>query len=359
MKGVLLFIIILQVVKAVTPNLNPIKCINYYGFETERQKPVCDWVHQPDFYLRTLKEYMDINTIRLPFSYEYVRNGDFSGMDAFIQSTNSYNIQVILDYHRTWASHQGPEPLERVDIQQISHVWSVIARRYADNPYVIGMGIFNEYQGRNKTYLNLYHQTIVSYVEKHHPGRYYYFLGCSTWGHDCNDINFSFDKISPDRVFVDFHTYHFIYDQWQLDNLTLVIDDQLPYSIPSTNILVGEIGWRQDIELEKNWAIAALDHFKSRSISNVCGWTIAHSGDTGGWFNDDCLTFRYDKADILRSFWDNPKAPKPQPVCDCSCSSTPSWNLPWWTPPKWPGPGRNLKPELINSTLTTSLRGHK
>ena len=336
---------------SITPNLNPIKCINYYGFETERKKPVCDWVNQPDFYLRTLKEYMDINTIRLPFSYEYVNSGDLSGMDSFIKMSTDYNIQVILDYHRTWASHQGPEPLEKVSMAQISHIWATVANRYKDNPYVIGIGVFNEYQGRNVTYLNLYHKTIVTYIEKHHPGRYYYFLGCAVWGHNCNDVAYEVDGVTSDRIYIDFHTYRFIYDQWQEEHLPTVLDQQLPHSIPPSKILVGEIGWKQDVDIERKWAIAALDYFKQRNVTSACGWTIAHSADTGGWFNDDCLTFRYDKADILRNFWNSTIIPVHHdecPSCVCSCPS-------WWSPPKWPW--RILKPDLMSSTSITSLRG--
>lgn len=345
-----LTLLLLPLIQAITPNLNPIKCINYYGFETERKRPVCDWVHQPDFYLKTLKEYLDINTIRLPFSYEYVNSGDLSGMDSFINLTTTYQIQIILDYHRTWATHQGPEPLENVSMSQISKVWSMLASRYYDNPYVIGLGVFNEYQGRNKTYLNLYHRTITAFVEKHHPGRYYFFLGCATWGHDCNGIEYNFPNISMDRIYIDFHTYHFIYDKWQDDNLQKTLYEQLPITIPPSNIFVGEFGWKQDVQSDKDWALEALKHFKLRNITSICGWTIAHSGDTGGWFNDDCMTFRYDKADILKSFWDNSWVlPTPQcPACECPSI---------WSPPRWPW--RILNPASINSTSIASLRGHK
>lgn len=318
---------------AITPNLHPIKCINYYGFETERKRPVCDWVHEPDFYLRTLREYMDVNTIRLPFSYEYVQSNDFQRMDDFVQSTTKYNIQLILDYHRTWATHQGPTPLENVNITQISHVWYTIAKRYLSNPYVMGLGVFNEYQGTNKTYLNYYHKTVINYIEKHFPGRYYYFIGCATWGHDCNDIIYTNPNISADRIIIDFHTYHFIYDDHQNNNLETSIETQLPLSIQPSNILVGEIGWRQDNDQERQWAIRALNYFKARNISSVCGWTIAHSGDTGGWWNDDCLTFRYDKADILTNFWNTSIKPPP-PTCSCQCPvpqapPPPQWSWPW------------------------------
>lgn len=289
---------------AIAPNLHPIKCINFYGFETPRKQPVCDWVHKPEFYLNTLKEYMDLNTVRLPFSYQLIKDNDYTGIDGFISTTTYFEIQVILDYHRTWASHQGYEPTEGVNIYQIEEIWYTLAKRYENNPYVIGLGIFNEYQGQNKTYLNLYHSTIISYIETNFPNRYYYFIGCVTWGHDCNDILFKFPNISSDRIIVDFHTYHFIYNYNQHNNLEVTIDQQLPYSIPNTNILVGEIGWRHDIIEERQWAEKTINYFKSRNITSVCAWTIAHSGDTDGWWNDDCLTFRYDKADLLKRLWD-------------------------------------------------------
>lgn len=336
----LIVLLLLGLCLGITPNLHPIKCINYYGFETERRKPVCDWVHQPDFYLRTLKEYLEINTIRLPFSYQYVHDDHIEDLDNFVNLTSSYNIQVILDYHRTWANHQGPIPTEGITISKITEVWFKLANRYYQNPFVLGLGIFNEYQGQNTTYLNLYHESIIRYVEKHFPGRYYYFIGCSNWGHDCNNITYRLPGIREDRILIDFHTYHFTFTSEEKQNLEQAIDKQLPLSIPSSNIFVGELGWKQDVSYEKDWAIKTLNHFKSRNISSVCGWTIAHSHDSGGWFNDDCLTFRYDKADILKAYWNPfiPSIPTPNPTCPpCPpCNPSPHFPMPWIPHVPWP-----------------------
>jgi hypothetical protein len=73
--------------------LIPILCIsgdiirgmNYYGLETPGQDFVCGWAHRPDYYLKILND-LNFNSIRLPFSLEYIRNGDFSKMDEFFNA---------------------------------------------------------------------------------------------------------------------------------------------------------------------------------------------------------------------------------------------------------------------------------
>jgi hypothetical protein len=345
----LLLQLLLGIVSSVTPNLHPIKCINFYGLETERRRPVCDWSREPDFYLKTFQDFLGVNTIRVPFSYQLIHDKDFTQLDQFINTTTSRNIQVILDYHRTWQTHQGASPMEGVTISMIADAWHKLAARYYDNPYVIGLGVFNEYQYQNMTYLNLYHESIIRYVEHKFPDRYYYFLGCADWSHDCRGIVYQFPGISPDRVMVEYHAYHFIFNSTEKEHLEQSIDFYLPRSIPTQNIIIGELGWKQDVDFEVAWAKRALNHFRSRGITSLCAWTVAHSHDTAGFFKDDCLTFDYTKASVLKSYWENQSlqpTPPPAPTCPpCNCPQIP-WvpSVPWPSvplpmPPFIPGGG--------------------
>ena len=60
----------------------PVKCMNFYGLETPYKNFVCLWKNKPEFFLRRLQQDMNINTVRLPFSYEYITGSDISRMQG-------------------------------------------------------------------------------------------------------------------------------------------------------------------------------------------------------------------------------------------------------------------------------------
>ena len=274
--------------------------MNFYGLETPRRGFVCDWANSPIYYLSMLKSTMQIDTIRLPFSREYAEAGDFYLMDNFIHDCTSLGMDVILDYHRTWASHQGPTPQEGISLDQFKNTWTTLALRYKDYPNVIGIGIFNEYQGTDVSYITNVHNQIISTIESLVPNRYLYFVGCPNWGGDCEHVRLDNFSIDESRVFVEVHKYIFSgssnHDDW---------DISMPVSIPPSNWFVGEVGWKHDVPQEREWAETFLAYLNKRNITNVCAWTIAHSGDTDGWWKDDCKEFDWSKASVLTSFWND------------------------------------------------------
>jgi len=274
----------------------PIRCMNFYGLETDHRGLVCDWVHQYSWYLDHLVGSMRINTIRLPFSYEYITYHDTSLMASFIEACNQRNLRVILDWHRTWMSHQGPTPEEGLTLQQFIDAWIHILQMF---PNVYGVGIFNEIQPPDFEYTNSLHRQVISAIEKVYPGKYYYFAGCPRWGGDCESMELS-DMPTWNRTFIEVHKYIFSGNSTPAD-----WDVSIPSRIPSSRWFVGETGWKNEFEDERLWAEEFLSYLSFRKISNLCAWTIAHSGDTEGWWNDDCETFNWDKAAMLNSFWTN------------------------------------------------------
>lgn len=272
--------------------------MNYYGLETEREGLVCDWKHDHMWFLEKLKAYMDINTIRLPFSYQYITTTGKEYMDAFIDDCTKLGIDVILDYHRTWSSHQGPNPEEGISMEQFIQSWVDLLARYTDNPRVVGVGIFNEIQSKDDfEYTNNMHRYTIEVIENHFPDRFVYFAGCPGWGGNCSLMDLS-DMPTWNRTFIEVHKYIFSGDSNVPD-----WDTSIPSSITSDHWFVGETGWKHGIEKEREWAEGFLAYLKLRNITNVCGWTIAHSGDTEGWWSDDCDTFNWPKAGLLASLW--------------------------------------------------------
>lgn len=268
--------------------------MNFYGLETPYRNFVCSWKNNPEFYLRRLQQDMDINTIRLPFSYEYIASGDIAAMDSFIQLCQQLNIDIILDWHRTWSSHQGATPEEGITMDIFASAWINILDRFKKYPNVKGVGIFNEIQLLNDfSYTNTVHRYIISAVEKKFPDRFTYFLGCPSWGGNCSSMSYD-DMSTWNRTYIEVHKYRFSGKSDRED-----WDISIPARIPSNKWFVGEVGWKQNIDQDATWGKGFTQYLQQRNITNVCLWTIAHSGDTDGWFKDDCETFDAEKANVL------------------------------------------------------------
>lgn len=276
-------------------NAQPIRCMNFYGLETESQGLVCDWTHEPEWYLKQLSKNLLINTIRLPFSYELIQFHPLTNLDKMMETCKKLRLRVILDYHRTWWSHQGPTPEEGITMQEFIETWITVLRRY---PSVYGVGIFNEIQSDNFTYTMNMHRQVIEAIELAFPNNQYtYFCGCPRWGGDCQYMNLA-DMPTWDRTFIEVHKYVFSGPSDSPD-----WDKSMPTSIPASHWFVGEVGWKHGVPEERAWAEGFLSYLNYRNITNLCAWTIAHSGDTEGWWRDDCQTFDWDKASLLNSYF--------------------------------------------------------
>jgi len=270
------------------------RCMNYYGLETERRGLVCDWVHDYWWYIDRMVTNLGVNTIRLPFSYELVKQNELTVMDQVIAACHSRGLRVILDWHRTWSSHQGPTPEEGITMDEFIATWILVLERY---PTVFGIGIYNEIQTMDFEYTNNMHHKVITAIEAKFPGKFTYFAGCPYWGGNCSDMHLE-DMPTWNRTYIEVHKYIFSGasnpEDW---------DMSMPARIPSDHWFVGEVGWKHQEEKQRTWAEVFLAYLTSRNINNICAWTIAHSGDTDGWWKDDCDTFDWEKASLLKSFW--------------------------------------------------------
>lgn len=266
------------------------RCMNFYGFEVTQNKPVCSWVKEPAWYLAYLKDRLGINSIRLPFSYENTHYRDMNEFRDFIAKAEALDIDIILDYHRTWSSHQGATPEEGISMDQFVDSWLYVLNQTSSYSNVKGISVFNEIQHNDTLYTSNMHRRVVDAVETIYPGRFTFFLGCPGWGKHCAEMN---QDLVPGRTFIEIHLYPFT------SNGEQDWDTVMPRNI--TNWFVGEVGWR---DKEQPWANRFMSYLQARNITNVCAWTIALSTDTGGFFDDDCITFKSDKASTLLKLWD-------------------------------------------------------
>lgn len=292
-----MYIVLLLLILASAQRPTQIRCMNFYGLETERQGLVCDWQHPPEWYMHRLAQDMNINTLRLPFSYQYVAQHDLLKMENFIMNARNHNLSVILDYHRTWSSHQGPTPEEGISMTDFTNAWIYLLKRVEVFKNVIGVGIYNEIQNSDLQYTLQMHRQVIGTIEREFPGRFLFFAGCPNWGGNCHGMQSLMDL---NRVYIEVHKYHFSGKSDQED-----WDKSMPYEVPADRWFVGETGWKQNIPSEKTWAEGFIAYLKKRGIQHVCAWTIAHSGDTDGWFHDDCENFDTEKANLFNRIWES------------------------------------------------------
>lgn len=257
-------------------------------------KPVCSWKHPPQWYLEKLKSSLDINTVRVPFSHDYLKANNFRELDDLVATCRDLHLQVILDWHRNVNSHQSPQPTTDLPHDVWIQAWIQLLSRYVNDTTVWGVGAYNEYQISNASEVILQQSSLVKAIEIQYPKRFNYFLGCTQWGVNCSHVNFTTLEF-VDRIHVEIHKYQFAENpvSW---NVTM------PFNT-SNQWFVGEFGWKEDQTEQVQWADHFINYLLSRNITDACFWTIALSGDTGGLWKDDCDTFEISKAQRLHRLW--------------------------------------------------------
>lgn len=279
-----------------------IKGINYYGLETPSRDFVCGWQHRPSYYLEKL-DTLGFNSIRLPFSLEYVRAADFEKMDEFFDAIKNHpNMTVTLDMHRVFSSHQGPTPTENwITMDMFLEGWQTIIKRYEKHTQLMGIDVFNEYQGTDSNYWNGVLRTIVNNLEKAFPERFHYFVGGTRWGGDIHEIDLESLSFSK-RIHYTIHKY--IFSTSGGDRIADWDYSFGKFKDEPGKVSVGEWGFKSERMDEVEWAKEFVAYLKEHNIRDTYFWTIAHSGDTGGLWSDDCENIDMTKYNIIKSLWE-------------------------------------------------------
>lgn len=247
------------------------RCINFYGIETESQKPVCSWKHPPQWYMQRAREKMKVDTLRIPFSYSYASCSNFTALDSMIDDAKKENLAVVLDYHRGYDTHQGESPVEgAITEDDWIDMLLLVADRYNKVPHVIALDLFNEPQKWDKTRYETLYRNAIAAIETEFPNRYDLWVGCSDWGKDCSGM---WETLPSNRTVVSVHTYSFAGKDWAT-------------RFPKTGV-VGEVGWTAN---DTQWIQEFTKYIRRKRMKGLCFWTIAHSHDTDNFFQDDCET---------------------------------------------------------------------
>lgn len=288
--------------RSVSADLGFERCMSIYGCETQSKAPVCSWVRGPDYYIPELKR-LGFDSLRLPFSGQYVREGDFSQLDNMVGLAQQNEMSVLLDYHRTFNDHQGATPEEgSYSLQDFINVWETVLDRYQQIEVVRGVGVYNEYQGGDAVYWNKVLKQVISTLDARYPERFTYFAGGTNWGNDISQIDLSSEPYW-NRTVLEVHKYSFT-------SSSLEANWDATFSPYTDKVFVGEFGWKQEDPAQVAWATKFIDYLKRKNITSTCAWTVALSSDTNGWWKDDCVTFDDQKMALLKTLWDKKEVVK-------------------------------------------------
>ena len=283
------------------PTVNSlIKGINWFGFETEYKNLMCTWTNDIEWNIKKIKE-LDFNYIRLPFSLEFVNDGNWEEMDNFFNIAYQYDIDVVLDFHRLHSTHQSFRPYDNhFTFDDFLDTWRIILDRYKSYSNLKGVDIFNEYQGNNVVEWNNLSRQIVSFIESQFPERFDFYVGGVRWGGNLYGVKLD-DLPYNDRITYTIHKY------WFSDGID---EEAWAATFDKENhklISVGEWGYKTDgTEFEKIFAIEFVDWLKDNNIRDTFFWTWTYnSGDTGGILKEDCTTVDYEKIRLLHNLWYN------------------------------------------------------
>jgi hypothetical protein len=278
-----------------------LRAVNTYGLETELAYECglsCCWIKPNEYYIEKASA-MGFNSIRLPFSAEYINKGDFRLMDSVISKACSLNMTVVLDYHRTWSGHQGN--WYETNIDDFVDVWHRILYRYYEYPLVRYADLFNEFQDGNDkaSFWNDIMTESILRLDTIFPGRWHYFVGGTNWGGNLNGIRVRVPDDVSERVSYTVHKYSF----------SMSGDYRHDYDVsfgghPPEKLFIGEFGWIQSDDKQRQWGKMFLDYLKEKNIRNTAFWCLSwFSHDTEGMLKQNCIDVEEEKLNMLKNFW--------------------------------------------------------
>ena len=279
------------------------KGINCFGFETEYAGLMCDWKHDQRWHLEKIKS-LGFNYIRLPFSLEFVQNGNWDKIDEFLYLSNELDLNIVLDFHRLNSHHQSFKPFDDVySFDSFKQGWLDILNRYNHYDNVKGVDIFNEYQGEDFTEWNWIATEIVEFIEYHFENRFFYIIGGVRWGGSSDNVEVNIPYIEEDRIYYSVHKYHF--------SDAVPREDKWDWSFDMDKIkkiVVGEVGYMSEEWDQVEFFKSFIQYLKKNEIHDTFFWSYSpNSGDTKGILLDDCESVDYSKMDLLHELWENKK----------------------------------------------------
>ncbi len=201
------------------------------------------------------------NHLRLPFHYKLFTNDLYMGkrdagfeyFDRVIEWCRQENLYVLLDMHCAPGGQTGDNIddsygypwlyFSKTAQDEMSEIWVRIAKKYKDDPIIIGYDVINEpfahYFAKeipdyNHRLFLIYERMVkdIRTVDKKHT----IYLNGSMWAGDFG----VFERVLDDNVVYEFHKYWFDINQ---ESIQKYIDFRDKYNVP---IYIGETGENTD-----------------------------------------------------------------------------------------------------------------
>ena len=321
--------------------------VNWYGAEYSYNNPEGLMTRRADDIIKQIKT-MGFNTVRIPYNnamldegaqslmVNYQLNPDLTGLnplqvlDKIIDKCVENGIRVFIDQHRP--DGKGQSPLWYSDTlteEKWLNDWSTLAKRYKNNPTVIGADLHNEPNaeatwGTNdpKTDWKMAAEKCGNAILKENPdwliiveGVEKYNGTSNWWGGNLQGVAKSPIKLSVDNKLVySAHEYCVsVGDQpWFNDpkfpnNMPGLWDKNWGFIVNQNiaPIIIGEFGGKQIYkkdEIEGKWFDTLAKYIKEKKLSWTYWSLNPESNDTGGILVDDgsWKTIDNNKLNVLK-----------------------------------------------------------
>lgn len=315
--------------------------VNWFGLETNDHAPHGLWARSLDSMMAQMAS-EGYNAIRLPFcnqlfdagvqpqTINYNLNPDLQGlsglqiMDKIVERAQFYGMKVILDRHRPTGDGQSALwYTSQVSEERWISDFEMLARRYQNNPTVIGFDLHNEPHnpatwgdGNASTDWRLAAQRAGNRILAVNPKLLIIVEGVETsggrsywWGGNLKSAGaYPVVLNVPNQVVYSTHDYPAtVYNQsWfsaanYPNNLPALWDECWGYLVKQNlaPVLVGEFGTRNQTSSDKQWFTTLASYLQSNGISFTYWSWNPNSQDTGGLLADDWTTILADKKAVL------------------------------------------------------------
>jgi endoglucanase len=319
--------------------------VNWFGLETSTFAPHGLWKRNWEQMLDQMVA-SGFNTLRLPYSnqlfeagskpneVDYGKNPDLAGltgpqiMDKIVNGATDRGMMVMLDRHRPTAQAQSNLwYTDKVSEDTWIKDWTSLARKYKDNPLVIGADLHNEPHGeatwgdgKQATDWRLAAERAGNAVLAANPNWLIFVEGVESyqdngywWGGNLQGARENPVRLADQSKLVySAHDYSpNVYRQnWFTDptfpkNLPALWDKQWGYLVKEKKapVVLGEFGGRSvGDDAEGIWQRNLVQYLKNNDISYTYWSWNPNSGDTGGVLADDWTTVHKDKLALLNSY---------------------------------------------------------
>ena len=271
-----------------------VKGVNFYGLETTLGNVDCSWDHPAEWYLSKANG-VGFNGIRLPFSAEYVQAGNFQVMDKIFETCDYYNMSILLDYHRTFNSHQGNWYETTMD--KFVQTWSLVIDRYGNRSAVSGIGLYNEFQNNDAPFWVRTMREAINQLElKYSALNLTYVVGGTQWGASLVGIDLE-DMGLGDRLKYEIHKYIFT-------GTSNPSDWDYSFGTYTNKTIVGEYGYISSKPEQVAWARQFINYLDSRNIRDTYFWVLTPNSDqTQGLFKTCAGDMDWQKLETINQLY--------------------------------------------------------